>query len=230
MMDSPTRRLQGWTIVFDLDGTLVDTAPDLTAALNHVLGLKRLAPVDLADARGLIGLGAKAMIAFGLERRGATDPAQTAEELMPDFLDFYVAHIADHSRPFPGVEGSLAALAKSGATLSVCTNKRQALSEQVLETLSLDGYFAAIVGADAVDNRKPHADHIKAAVSRAGGALSHAIMVGDSDTDAQAALGAGTPFVYAPFGYGPEPKDGVRTDAVLDDFRALPEIVDRIAA
>ncbi len=225
----PELDLNGWTIVFDLDGTLIDTAPDLLAALNHVLATVDVSPIELTQVRHMIGRGAKAMIRSGLTQAKLAEQDHDVDRLWRVFLEYYQRNIAVHSAPFPGLEDTLDVLADAGATLTVCTNKTQALSERLLEALRMSNRFAAIVGADAVAAKKPHRMHFEEAVRRAGGRNSQAIMIGDSDTDAQTAAAIGAPMVFASFGYGPEPQNGVRVDAVLDQYATLPATIQAIA-
>ncbi|MEL6103740.1 MAG: HAD hydrolase-like protein [Pseudomonadota bacterium] len=217
--------LSGWTLVFDLDGTLVETAPDLLAALNHVLAIENQPPVVLRDVRPMIGHGAKAMIREGLSRRanrldpGAMD--HTVEWLWPHFMAYYTAHIADHSHPFPGVIAQLQLAKRAGATLAVCTNKTQILADCVLSALGMSDHFAAIVGADVVPSRKPDGDHIVRTIKAAGGDPRRAVMIGDSRTDERAALDAGLPFVFVTFGYEIAPVSDITADAVIAHYDAL---------
>ena len=225
MSTSDLSVLRGTSIIFDLDGTLVHTAPDLVGALNHVLSAEGIAPVRLDEIDALIGQGAKAMIRKAFEFRGVTgDHSAGADRLWPNFIAFYANHIAEESRPYDGVEAALDRLRDAGASLAVCTNKTQALSERLLDALGLQSRFSIIVGADAVPARKPDPGHYLAALGGAGGHLRH-VLIGDSQTDAQTAQNAGAPFVFWPHGYGPEPKNGVRVDAVLQEFASLPEVL-----
>jgi len=193
----------GWTLVFDLDGTLVETAPDLHAALNHTLASKGLGPVTLDSIRLMIGDGAKALIRKGLSHHGCpVDETEIHETLWPMFLDHYLANITRLSAPFEQANETLDFLKQDGATLAVCTNKAQNLAEEVLTGLSLDGYFDSTVGGDALSIKKPDGTHILETISRAGGVQERAIMVGDSQTDERAARDAELPFVFVSFGYG----------------------------
>ena len=195
--------LSDWTLVFDLDGTLIDTAPDLHAALNYSLAQKGLAPVPLETIRMMIGDGAKAMIRKGLVYHGLEiDETEVETMLWPAFLGHYVAHITDLSRPFETCVETLATLRSYGATLSVCTNKAHRLAEAGLDGLELSDDFASIVGGDALAVKKPDGEHIFEAVRRANGTKERAIMVGDAWTDEKAARNAGLPFVFVSFGYG----------------------------
>ena len=223
-----TRWLDGWSVVFDLDGTLVDTAPDLLNALNHVLTHAGLAEVDLQTVAGMIGHGAKAMIRTGMAHQGKTPDEMQLEALFARFLVYYSDHIAVGSRPFDRVPETLDALAADGAILSVCTNKKQLLADQLLEALGLAPRFAAIMGADSVPSKKPDGDHIVRTVLAAGGDPARALMVGDSRTDERAARNAGLPFIFVPFGYEAESADAIGADAVVDRYSQLPQAISRL--
>ena len=215
------KQFDGWTIVFDLDGTLVNTAPDLLDALNHVLVEAGLKPVDLPTISTMIGNGAKAMIVKGMAAQGAEPDADRMDALFDQFLAYYEDHIAVGSRPFENALDALQTLTNEGAILAVCTNKRQGSTDRLLDALQISENFAAIVGADSVPDRKPHGDHILLTVDRAGGNRSRAIMVGDSRTDERAARNAGLPFVFVPFGYETETVDQIAPDAVVSNYSEL---------
>lgn len=219
--------LAGATVVFDLDGTLVDTAPDLVRALNATMDLEGLPPVRLDVVRGMVGRGARVLIERASALAGASFADDRLEELTRSFIAFYRADIAAESKPFPGAVEAMDALADAGATLSVCTNKRTDLSVQLLDALNLSARFAAIVGADAVADRKPHPDHFRAAVTRAGGTVSRAVMVGDTATDLSTARAAGAPAVMVAFGYG-APGETESADALITHFSELAPICGRL--
>ena len=143
------------TVVFDLDGTLVDTAPDLIKALNFVLDREGLPPVPLQAARNMIGAGARRLIERGLEAEGRAASADDITRLTSDFIDYYAAHIADGSRPFDGLEDALDDLASRGYQFAVCTNKLEWLSKRLLGQLGLSARFSAICGADTFGVAKP---------------------------------------------------------------------------
>lgn len=212
---------EGWTVLFDLDGTLVDTAPDLLGALNHVLGGLRLEPVPLSAVAEMIGHGARAMIETGVRTRGAVLNAADMDEAFERFIAHYVANIAVHSRPFEGAVAALDELKAQGALLTVCTNKRQDLSEQLIGALGLTSRFDLIVGADQVSNRKPHADHPLETIRRAGGVPEQSLFVGDSRTDERAARNAGLPFVFVTFGYEAEPPEAIGADVTISHYDQL---------
>jgi phosphoglycolate phosphatase len=214
--------LAGATIVFDLDGTLVDTAPDLVSTLNLLLAREGIAALPLGDARDMIGQGARALIARGFAAAGAPLDERKLSALFVDFIDHYLAHIADRSRPFPGVLAAMDSLAAEGARLAVCTNKRTDLSVALLDALDLTRRFAAIVGADAAPAAKPAAAHLITTIERAGGSVERAVMVGDSTSDAGTARAAGVPLVLVSFGYTDTPARELGADVLIDHFDELP--------
>ncbi len=196
-------KLTGVTVVFDLDGTLVDTAPDLVASLNACLVDAGYAPVAASHVQGQIGLGSRAMIVTALNvlEKTATDTA--IDEMRSVFLAHYAENTANRSRPYPNVIAALDQLDAAGATIAICTNKPQSLADTLIEKLKLTYRFKAIVGSDSVPARKPDAGHILRTIKRAGGSPEKAIMIGDSNPDEKAAQNAELPFVFIPFGYGP---------------------------
>ena len=206
------------TIVFDLDGTLVDTAPDLTNALNDVLTRRGHAPVELAAIRACIGHGARIMIEAALRRTGAEGDI---DRMLADFLTHYEANIANESRPFPGAVAALEDLAAQGATLAVCTNKREYLSRKLLEELDLARYFSGLAGRDTFAVSKPDPGHLTKLIALAGGTPARAVMVGDSDIDIRTAKAASVPVILVSFGYTDAPLDHLAPDAVIDHFDEL---------
>lgn len=213
--------LTGATIVFDLDGTLVDTAPDLVRALNETLDLEGLPNVKLEMVRGLVGHGARALIERAAALVGVGFTGDRLDRLTAAFVESYRADIARESEPFPGLVEALESLSALGATLSVCTNKRTDLSVQLLDALDLTPRFAAIVGADAVTDRKPHPDHFRAAVTRAGGIVERALMIGDTAADVATARGAGAPVAVVSFGYSDIGVEDLGADMLLHRYADL---------
>jgi phosphoglycolate phosphatase len=213
------------TIVFDLDGTLVDTAPDLIATLNTILAREGLPPVAFAAARNMVGGGARHMIERGLAAAGVRRAAAEVERLCGQFIEHYAGHIAEHSRPFPGVEAALDALARRGCRLAVCTNKLEWLSLKLLRALRLADRFAAICGADTFGVQKPDAAILRGTVARAGGHADAAIMVGDAITDIAVARAAGIPVIAVDFGYSETPVAALLPDRIVSSFEHLPEAV-----
>jgi phosphoglycolate phosphatase len=216
------------TIVFDLDGTLVDTAPDLMGTLNVLLAREGLPPLPLDETRSLIGQGAKALLARGFAAAGRPLAEPRLSELFDDFITRYLAHIADKSRPFDGAVAAMDALATAGARLAVCTNKRTDLSLALLGALGLTDRFAAIVGADAAPAPKPDPRHLTTTIARAGGSADRAVMVGDSASDARAARNAGVPLILVSFGYTDIPAAQLGPDVLIDHFDELPAACARL--
>ena len=215
-------------IVFDLDGTLVDTAPDLVASLNVILTREGMAPLPLASARNMIGGGARKMLERGLEAEGRTVTAAEMDRLTADFVAYYADHIADHSRPFDGLEAALDRLSASGCTLAVCTNKLEWLSKRLLDKLDLSSRFAAVCGSDTFGISKPDPAILRQTVVRAGGQISSTIMVGDAGPDVGVARRAGIPVIGVEFGYTDVPIAELKPDRLIGHFRYLPAAVDSL--
>jgi phosphoglycolate phosphatase len=213
------------TVVFDLDGTLVDTAPDLINALNFVLGREGLPPVPEHSARNMIGAGARRLIERGLELEGRSLGFADITRLTKDFLDYYAAHIADHSRPFEGLESALDDLGALGYRFAVCTNKLEWLSKLLLDELGLSSRFSAICGADTFGVSKPDPVILQQTIARAGGELSSAIMVGDAGPDIGVARRAGVPVIGVEFGYTEIPIADFKPDRLIKHMNELPAAV-----
>ncbi len=218
------------TIVFDLDGTLVDTAPDILRALNETMDLEGLPRVKPDTVRNLIGHGARVLLERASAQHGVTFSATRLDELTSEFVSIYAADIARESRPFDGVVEALDTLAGLGAKLAVCTNKRTALSVRLLDALKLSERFSAIVGADAVTDKKPHPDHYRSAVTRAGGVVRRSVMVGDGAADVGAARGAGAPVCIVSFGYSDVGAERLGADVLLHRFSELAPACRRLLA
>ena len=208
-------------VVFDLDGTLVDTAPDLINALNFILAREGLPPVPLHAARNMIGAGARKLLERGLELEGRTISLAELNRLTDDFIAYYAEHIADASRPFDGLEAALDDLTSQGYRFAVCTNKLEWLSRRLLDRLNLSPRFAAICGADTFGVSKPDPAILRQTVARAGAELSSAIMVGDAGPDVGVARRAGVPVICVSFGYTEVPVADLKPDVVIDHMREL---------
>ncbi len=218
------------TIVFDLDGTFVDTAPDLTGATNHALASLDLPPVPGAILRPWVSYGARRMIVEALAHTGERRDEIHVDELLARFLSYYEANIALESRPFEGAVEAAQALKRAGARLAICTNKREGLARSLIKTLDLDGLFDGIAGRDTFPVCKPDPGHIIGAVRIAGGVHPQAVMVGDSDVDIQAARAAGIPVVAVTFGYSETPVRYLNPSAIIDDFDELGTTLQRLTA
>jgi phosphoglycolate phosphatase len=214
------------TIIFDLDGTLIDTAPDLIDTLNVVLSREGLPAVPEDEARTLIGRGARRMLERGLALAGRA--ASDIDRLYDDFITYYSDHLADRSRPFPGVEAALDALAERGCTFAVCTNKLEWLSVRLLTSLGLAGRFATICGQDTFSVQKPNPEALLLTLRRAGGSLERAVMVGDSLTDIATAKAALVPVVAVDFGYTDVPVKELGPDRIISHYRHLPDAVEML--
>lgn len=213
------------TLVFDLDGTLVDTAPDLINALNYVLAREGLPPVPMQSARTMIGAGARKLIERGLELEGRAMSMADVDRLTDDFITYYKAHIADESRPFDGLEATLDELAAQGYRFAVCTNKLEGLSKLLLDQLGLSSRFQAICGADTFGISKPDPTILRQTVARAGGEMTSAIMIGDAGPDVGVARRAGIPVIGVTFGYTDVPIADLKPDRLISHMSALPAAV-----
>jgi phosphoglycolate phosphatase len=213
------------TIVFDLDGTLVDTAPDLIETLNVIFARHDVPAVAFDDARAMIGAGVKPLLTRGLASHGMHLPPAEIDALFAEYLALYAAHIADRSRPFPGLEAALDALTADGCILAVCTNKLEWLSVRLLDALGLSQRFAAICGQDTFPMRKPDPEMLRLTIAKAGGRADRAVMVGDSMTDVLTAKNAAVPVVAVDFGYTETPPAQMGADRLISHFDALPAAV-----
>lgn len=218
------------TIVFDLDGTLIDTAPDLISTLNIILAREGLPPVEYDSARRMIGGGAKAMIERALATEGRASSKAELDRLFAAFIEHYAAHIADHSRPFPQLEATLEHLADEGHRLAVCTNKLEWLSVRLLDMLQLTRHFAAVCGQDTFGVQKPDPRMLRLTIERAGGEPTRAIMVGDSGTDIRTSRAATVPVIAVDFGYSEVPIALLRPDRIIGSYADLPAAIRDIEA
>lgn len=212
-------------LVFDLDGTLVDTAPDLAQTLNVVLTRHGYERVHYDQARMMIGGGARFMLDRALQSQDANVTSADIDRMFDAFVEHYAANIADASRPFPGLAGALDYLAQDGFIFAVCTNKLEALSLRLLDALDLTKRFAFICGQDTFGVKKPHPDVLRLTIERAGGSTQDAIMIGDSATDIDTARAAGIPVIAVDFGYTDIPVTKLNPTRVISHFDALPAAV-----
>ena len=218
------------TIVFDLDGTLIDTAPDLIKTLNVVLAREGLSAVPFSVGRKFIGGGAKLMLERGLAADGRRATPELMERLFADFIAHYSDHIADLSKPFPGIEHALDLLAARQYRLAVCTNKLEHLSTKLLGALGLASRFAVICGQDTFGVQKPDPAALIKTIEKAGGDPARAVMIGDSGTDIQTAQAARIPVVAVDFGYSDRPVADYLPDRVIRHFDELIANLDEMAA
>ncbi len=216
-----TRQIAPPIAVFDLDGTLADTAGDLVGTLNVILQQEGLSPLPVAQARDMIGAGARALIERGFEAAGKEPTPAHLDELYRQFMVHYGENICVRTALFPGVAAALDRLEAAGFILAVCTNKVEEHSVKLLEELGIGHRFAANCGRDTFPYFKPDPRHLTLTIERAGGDPSRAIMVGDSRTDIVTAQNAGIPVVAVPFGYTDVPVKDLNPDVVIGHFDEL---------
>lgn len=214
-------------VIFDLDGTLVDTAPDLHAATNHVLSTLKRRPITMEEVRAFVGHGAKALIARGCEATGEPVDPRAIETLYQEFIIYYAANIASHSRPFPGLLAFLDRCKARGISMGVCTNKLEFLSIRLLDALDLSHYFGAVVGPDTIGVAKPDPRPYAETLKRLGRSGSPSIMVGDSETDIRTGQNAGVPVMAVSFGYTPKHVSAFNPTHIIDHYDQAWDIVQR---
>ncbi|WP_064705180.1 HAD family hydrolase [Rhizobium bangladeshense] len=216
-------------VVFDLDGTLLDTHTDLVESLNHTIAALGLEPVTYDDLTHLVGQGARVMIERACRLRGHPLSADTLPPLVERFVAHYAGNMPGHTQPYPGLIAAMDLLKSGGYSLAVCTNKMESLARGLLEKLGLTGYFDAITGGDTFEYRKPDARHLTSTIERAGGDVSRTVMVGDSINDIAVAKNAGVPSIAVPFGYSDVPVNTLGPDHIITHFDELTtELVERL--
>ena len=213
-------------LVFDLDGTLVDSVPDLTNALNAVLRENGHAPLSRAEVAPMVGDGLGALIARAFAARGGS--AEEAQAALPNYLAVYEQHATALTRPYPGVLETLIALRGQGYRLAVCTNKLQALTLRVLDELQLAPLFDGVAGGDRYSVRKPDPGHLLRLIEELGGSPQRATMIGDSENDAAVAAAAHVPAIMMSYGYARTDPTQLGAAVVLDDFARLPAALEQL--
>lgn len=213
-------------VIFDLDGTLIDTAPDLITALNHTIVAQGLSAVGYEDITHLVGQGAKMMIQRAYHLQGQTLDEQAVEPLLARFIEFYLSEMPGDSKPYPGVIAAMERLSAAGCKLAICTNKIEQLALPLVQKLGLSDHFAVITGGDTFEMRKPHAGHILGTIERAGGDPARTVMIGDSINDILAARNAGIPSIAVSFGYSDVPVEQLEASTIIGSFDQLtPELI-----
>ena len=208
-------------VIFDLDGTLVDSAPDLHAAATALLAERDLPPPTLADVRGFVGNGVPKLVERCLAAAGAPAEGRDLDEAVARFRALYGADPARLTRPYDGVEAALGALSARGLLLGVCTNKPEGVSRDLLARLGLDRHLRAIVGGDTLAVMKPDPEPLLHAVRLLGAGPQEALFVGDSGTDADTADAADVAFALYSGGYRKRPLASFGECFVFHDFAAL---------
>ena len=212
-------------ILFDLDGTLVDTAADLGWALNQVLGDIGRGPLSIEEVRGMIGGGIVALVALGLEATGGPVEESQLEDMASKCKVLYNEHIADQSLPYPGVPETLPILAGMGVRMGVCTNKPESASRKLLSELGIDSWLPVVIGGDSLPVRKPDPQMANAVMNQLGISKEQAVLVGDSITDVELARGAGLPVILVSYGFSNDPIDSLGADKIITDFSMLEECI-----
>lgn len=219
------------TVIFDLDGTLADTSGDLIAAANvcfSAMGAGDL--LDPARDQGTALRGGRAMLKLGMDRIGRGAENETIDRYYPMLLEAYGSAISVYTRIYPGALAAIDALKTRGYGVGICTNKPEALADQLLRSLQVRDVFASLVGADTLSVRKPDPEPLFEAARRAGGDPMSCLLVGDSDTDRNTARAAGVASVLVTFGPGGEDMAALEPEALLAHYDALPDIVERLLA
>jgi len=216
-------------VVFDLDGTLLDTHADLIDSLNHTIASIGLAPVSYDDLTHLVGHGAKVMIERACKLHGHPLTEDEAGPLLQRFIAHYSSTMPGHTKPYPGLIDAMDTLRDNGFTLAVCTNKMESLARTLIETLGLTHYFAAITGGDTFPVRKPDARHLLGTIEKAGGSPERSIMVGDSFNDIAVARNAAVASIGVPFGYSDVPIASLEPTRIIQHFDELtPDFVNTL--
>jgi phosphoglycolate phosphatase len=218
--------MKGFLLIFDLDGTLVDSVMDLRAALNEVLRERGHRALSRAEVKHMIGDGVPTLVARALAASGA-DPAE-ASMALPRFLEIYEANPTQLSRPYPGVAETLTTLRRRGYRTAICTNKPQQATLAVMQGLDLLPLFDGIAGGDRFPVRKPHPGHLLQLIAELGARPEASAMIGDNENDAAAAHSAAVPLVLVRYGYARVEPESLMADALLDHFSELPGALERL--
>jgi phosphoglycolate phosphatase len=212
-------------VVWDLDGTLVDSAADIATALNRLLVENSLAALDQVRIRRMIGEGVAVLIRRGFEEHGITPDGQRLEQLVERFLVIYSDVATASTRLFPGARNALESLSEAGLRQAICTNKPEAITRQVLAGLDITDYFDVVIGGDTLSRNKPDPLPLRTALESLQATPERSLMVGDSAIDVQTAHAAGVGVAFVTFGYGPGPSHPHKADYLIDDFADLPAVV-----
>jgi phosphoglycolate phosphatase len=218
--------MPGFLLLFDLDGTLIDSVPDLTNALNEVLRERGYAPLVSDEVKPMVGDGVPVLVTRAFAARGGS--AKEAQELLPHYIAIYEANATRLTRPYPGVPETLAELRRRGYRTAICTNKLQRATMRVLRGLELDDLFDGVAGGDRYAVRKPDAGHLLELIREIGGSVERAAMIGDSENDAAAGHAAGLPVLLMRYGYARAAPASLGAAAVVDHFAELPQALERL--
>jgi len=215
-------------LLFDLDGTLADTAADLCETMNVVLEMHGRRRIPEGRVRHLVGGGVRVLMERGFRETGEEATEDQLDETFEQFISYYSRHIADHTRLWPGVREQLDMLVARNALLAICTNKVEHLSRSLIERLGIDHYFPVVIGGDTLPVKKPDPEHLFEAIRLLGGEKANTVMVGDSETDVDAARNAGLPSICVSFGYTRFPVHELGADVVIDHYDQFPAALNRL--
>ena len=216
---------QIYTILFDLDGTLVDTAPDLIEAHNHVMKKYGHKQKRLSDIKSLAGRGAWVMMQRSFKNEIKDE--KTKKKMVDEFIDFYSQNINNASKPTRGIFEFLDWAKSKNISMGVCTNKREVLAIDLLKKINMYKYFEYVAGADTFEINKPDPRHLTNVIEIIGGNLSKSIMVGDSEVDSNSAYNANLPFVLVKNGYTEKSEKEIKHDELIDDFVNFQKIINK---
>jgi phosphoglycolate phosphatase len=216
-------------LIFDLDGTLIDSLPDVRASVNCVLTASGRRELTIPETKDFVGWGGRVLVEKALALTGEEGTIEEIDRTLKEFLVYYAAHRSDHTEVFPGVPDILEEFKSNGIKMGICTNKPTATTSTVLEALGLDGFFQVISCGDAVPHSKPDGRHVSLVAEQMGATCETAVMIGDSENDILAAIDAGVRSVAVSFGYTHLPVDELGADAVIDRFEDLPEALVKIS-
>ena len=208
-------------LIFDLDGTLIDSAPDVSASVNRVLAGLGRRELTLEETKDMVGWGGRVLLEKALAKTGNAGTEAEVDSALEGFLATYARHPADHSIIYPGVIAALEAFKSAGVPMAICTNKPTATTPPVLEAMGLSGFFDVVSCGDAVPHKKPDGRHVKLVVEEMGATIETAVMIGDSENDISAAIDAGVRSVAVTFGYAHVPFHELGADALIDHFDDL---------
>lgn len=216
-------------LIFDLDGTLIDSAPDVRASINRVLVGMGRRELTLEETKDMVGWGGRVLAEKALAKTGDAGTEDDIDRTLEGFLTTYAQHPADHSVVYPGVLSMLDGFKAAGVRMGLCTNKPTATTPPVLEALGLSQYFDVVSCGDAVPYKKPDGRHVRLVVEELGATIETTAMVGDSESDITAAIDAGVLSVAVTFGYAHVPCDELGADALIDHFDDLAQALADIA-
>ena len=217
-------------LIFDLDGTLIDSAPDVRASINRVLAGMGRRELTLEESKDMVGWGGRVLAEKALAKTGEAGTPEDIDRALDGFLTTYANHPADNTVVFPGVIEALENLKAAGVRMGICTNKPTATTPPVLEALGLAQYFDVVSCGDAVPHKKPDGRHVHLVVEELGASVETVVMIGDSENDISAAIDAGVRSIAVTFGYAHMPPDELGADALIDHFNDLPRALADIAS